>query len=118
MGDIGLWDGPRERPRHLPPTRELPRAPRSPETAGRPAARPPPGREAMRIAAAWMLVVPAVAWLAVRASGVGAGTWIETAIVLTPFVALGSVVVLASWRPCGCGPRSWRPRPRASATAR
>jgi endonuclease/exonuclease/phosphatase family metal-dependent hydrolase len=53
------------------------------------------GREAVRIAAAWILVLPTAAWLAVRASGVGAGTWIETAIVLTPFVALGSVVVLA-----------------------
>ncbi len=86
MGDIGVWDGPREPPRHPPPTRELPVV----ETA--PGRRP--RREAMRIAAAWALVVPAVAWLAVRASGVGAGTWIETAIVLTPFVALGSVVVL------------------------
>ncbi len=87
MGDTGLWDGPRDRPRHLPRTRELPQV----ETdAGRRR-----GREAARIAAAWLLVVPVVLWLAVRASGLGAGTWIETAIVLTPFVALGSVVVLA-----------------------
>jgi hypothetical protein len=35
--------------------------------------------------AAWVLVVPTAAWLGVRASGVGAGTWIETAIVVTPF---------------------------------
>jgi endonuclease/exonuclease/phosphatase family metal-dependent hydrolase len=49
----------------------------------------------VRLVSAWALVVPSALWLAVRASGTGAGTWIETAIVLTPFVALGSVVVLA-----------------------
>jgi endonuclease/exonuclease/phosphatase family metal-dependent hydrolase len=86
MGDTGLRDVSRrsERPRHL---------------ADRPAGSPPAsrrrGREVARIAAAWVLVVPTAAWLGVRASGVGAGTWIETAIVATPFVAAGSVVVLA-----------------------
>ena len=98
MGDTGLWDAPRDRPHHLAPTRQVP-----PVGDGRPG-RPGRGRtdrprrrvrEAGRIVAAWVLVVPSVVWLAVRASGVGAGTWIETAIVLTPFVALGSVVVLA-----------------------
>jgi endonuclease/exonuclease/phosphatase family metal-dependent hydrolase len=86
MVDTGLRDvsRPSERPRHL---------------ADRPAGSPPAsrrrGREVARIAAAWVLVVPTAAWLGVRASGVGAGTWIETAIVVTPFVAAGSVVVLA-----------------------
>lgn len=62
---------------------------------------PPPavarrrGREVARITAAWALVLPAAVWLAVRASGVGAGTWVETALVVTPFVAAASVVVLA-----------------------
>ena len=86
MGDIGLREvrGWSERPRHLAvrPTVEPPTARRR-------------GREAARIAAAWILVVPTAGWLVVRASGIGAGTWIETAIVVTPFVAIGSVVVLA-----------------------
>jgi endonuclease/exonuclease/phosphatase (EEP) superfamily protein YafD len=86
MGDTGLREVRRrgERPRHL---------------AVGPAVPPPVprrrGREAARIAAAWILVIPTAGWLGVRASGIGAGTWIETAIVVTPFVAAGSVVVLA-----------------------
>jgi len=60
--------------------------------AGRPPRR---GREVLRVGAAWVLVAPLAAWLAVRASGVGAGTWIETVIVLTPFAAAGSVAAMA-----------------------
>ena len=86
MGDIGL----REVRRRSEPPRHLAVRPAFPP--GTPRRR---GREAVRIAAAWILVIPTASWLGVRASGVGAGTWIETAIVLTPFVALGSVVVLA-----------------------
>jgi endonuclease/exonuclease/phosphatase (EEP) superfamily protein YafD len=86
MGDIGLREVRRrsERPRYL--------ADRPGDPAPAPRRR---GREAARVAAAWILVVPTAAWLGVRASGVGAGTWIETVIVVTPFVAAGSVVVLA-----------------------
>jgi endonuclease/exonuclease/phosphatase family metal-dependent hydrolase len=85
MGDPGLREDrrPTQWPRHLADRRDDP--PASPRRS----------REVARIVAAWVLVVPTAAWLGVRASGVGAGTWIETAIVLTPFVAAGSVVVLA-----------------------
>ncbi len=51
--------------------------------------------DVLRFLTAWALVVPLALWLVVRATGVGAGTWIETFIVFTPFVALASVVVLA-----------------------
>jgi endonuclease/exonuclease/phosphatase family metal-dependent hydrolase len=49
----------------------------------------------LRTGTAWLLVVPLAAWLVVRATGVGAGTWIETALVATPFAAAGSVAILA-----------------------
>ena len=52
-------------------------------------------REVGRIAAAWLLVLPTAVWLAGRASGIGEGTWVETIVVLTPYVALASVAVLA-----------------------
>lgn len=86
MGDTGLREvrGRSERPRHLAVRSTVP-----PPTARR------RGREVARIVAAWVLVVPTAGWLCVRASGIGAGTWIETAIVVTPFVAIGSVAVLA-----------------------
>lgn len=85
MGDTGLREPQRsEQPRHLP---VRPAGPAPTPRRHR--------REAARIAAAWILVIPTAGWLGVRASGVGAGTWIETAMVVTPFVAVGSVVVLA-----------------------
>jgi endonuclease/exonuclease/phosphatase (EEP) superfamily protein YafD len=49
---------------------------------------------AARPVAAWALVAPLAVWLALRVSGVGAGTWIETLVVFTPYVALASVVGL------------------------
>jgi endonuclease/exonuclease/phosphatase (EEP) superfamily protein YafD len=51
---------------------------------------------ALRPAVAWALVAPLVVWLAVRATGLGAGTTVETFIVFTPYVALASVVALAA----------------------
>lgn len=43
---------------------------------------------------AWALVVPLAAWLALRFSGVGRGTPVETLIVFTPYVGLASVLGL------------------------
>jgi endonuclease/exonuclease/phosphatase family metal-dependent hydrolase len=48
----------------------------------------------VRPAIAWGLVAALTGWLAVRISGVGAGTSVETFIVFTPYVALASVVGL------------------------
>lgn len=52
-------------------------------------------RRALRPAAAWVLVALPALWLVVRASGLGAGTTVETFIVFTPYVAFASVVALA-----------------------
>ena len=48
-----------------------------------------------RTLASWALVAPLAVWLAVRVAGVGAGTRVETLLVLTPYVALASVVAVA-----------------------
>jgi endonuclease/exonuclease/phosphatase family metal-dependent hydrolase len=106
-----------DRPRHLategidapptPPSSPTPTPTPTPASASAriPPSSPPPGsrrrrrrrrlREVARIVAAWMLVLPAAAWLAIRAADVGEGTWVETVIVLTPYAAAASVVVLA-----------------------
>ena len=68
-------------------------------TVAAPAAEPParersPLRRTARPLAAWAVVVPLAAWLVVRATGVGGGSWIETAMVLTPFAALASALAL------------------------
>lgn len=52
------------------------------------------GAAALRPVAAWGLVAVLSGWLAVRITGLGAGTWLETLIVFTPYVALASVVTL------------------------
>lgn len=52
-------------------------------------------RVGIRAVLAWALVVPLVLWLIVRATGLGAGTTIETFIVFTPYAALASVAALA-----------------------
>lgn len=52
-------------------------------------------RVGIRAVLAWALVVPLVLWLVVRATGLGAGTTIETFIVFTPYAALASVAALA-----------------------
>ena len=53
-------------------------------------------RVGIRPVLAWALVAPLVLWLVVRATGLGAGTTIETFIVFTPYAALASVATLAA----------------------
>jgi endonuclease/exonuclease/phosphatase (EEP) superfamily protein YafD len=50
----------------------------------------------LRRVVAWALVAPLVLWLAVRATGFGAGTTVETFIVFTPYAALASIGVLVT----------------------
>jgi endonuclease/exonuclease/phosphatase family metal-dependent hydrolase len=50
----------------------------------------------VRRSVAWSLVVPAALWLAVRATGVGAGTPVETVVVFTPYVGLASLAVVVA----------------------
>jgi endonuclease/exonuclease/phosphatase family metal-dependent hydrolase len=49
----------------------------------------------VRPVVAWTLVAALASWLVVRVSGVGAGTWVETVIVFTPYVAISSVLGVA-----------------------
>jgi endonuclease/exonuclease/phosphatase family metal-dependent hydrolase len=49
----------------------------------------------VRPVVAWTLVAALAGWLVVRVSGVGAGTWVETVIVFTPYVAISSVLGVA-----------------------
>jgi endonuclease/exonuclease/phosphatase (EEP) superfamily protein YafD len=71
------------------PAREMPEAP---ATTGGPAGAWRRWAALARPVGAWGVVAVLAGWLAVRVSGVGAGTWVETVIVLTPYVALASVV--------------------------
>lgn len=59
-----------------------------PGAPGRPWDRPH-----VRRRVAWSLVVPTAVWLAVRVTGIGAGTPVETVVVFTPYVGLASVAV-------------------------
>lgn len=56
-----------------------------------------PRRRRLRIArtvVAWAAVAVSAAWLTVRASGAGQGTVVETFIVFTPYVALGTLLAI------------------------
>jgi endonuclease/exonuclease/phosphatase family metal-dependent hydrolase len=52
--------------------------------------------ETVRARVTWGPVVVLAVWLAVRVAGVGAGTVVETSLVLTPYVALASVGAVAT----------------------
>lgn len=56
-----------------------------------------PRRNRLRVArtvAAWAVVAASAGWLAVRASGAGRGTVVETFVVFTPYAALASLLAV------------------------